>query len=91
VSTESLPNVLDPLLPFLHFSGDLSNPSDVLSAVGAFLSDAVDTIGQFSLSMYKFELKDGVRTVELNSFSQTFAAEKKSAKVRRKNVAENKV
>ena len=84
VSTESLPNVLEPLLPFIHFDGHLTSPSDVFSVIGAFLSDAVDIIGQFSLSMYRFELKDGVKIVELENFTLgSTVVDKKKLKVRR--------
>ena len=93
MSTESLPNVIEPLLPFIHFNGKLTNPSDLLFAVGAFLSDAIETIGQFSLSMYRFELKDGVKIVELNYTLSSSASSKlkKQTKTAEKKLAANKV
>ena len=91
MSTESLPNVLEPLLPVIHFDGQLTSPSDVLSVIGSFLSDAMDIIGQFSLSMYKFELKDGVKIVELESFTLGSSLDLNKPKVRRGRLAENKV
>ena len=81
-----MPNLAEPLLPFIHFSGHLTNPSELFHVVGAFLSDAVDTVGQFSLSMYKFELKDGVKDVELDNFG-----DKKRPKSKPRRLAENKV
>ena len=65
VSTESLPNFVEPLLPFIHFEGKVTNPSDLMWAIMSFMSDAIDILGQFSLSVYKFELLDGVKIVEL--------------------------
>ena len=79
---------MEPLLPFIHFSGHLSSPSEVFHVVGAFLSDALDTVGQFSLSMYKFELKDGVKVVELASDN---FGDKKRQKSRNRRLPENKV
>ena len=86
ISTENLPDLAEPLLPFIHFSGHLSSPSEVLHVVGAFLSDCLDTVGQFSLSMYKFELKDGVKVVELENFG-----DKKRQKLKSRRLEESKV
>ncbi len=41
--------------------------TDLLLAIASFFSDSIEIIGQFSLSMYKFELLDGVKIVELNN------------------------
>jgi len=66
--------------------------TDLLSAIASFFSDSIEIIGQFSLSMYKFELLDGVKIVELNntllssnlpkkSSSQQFKAKKQPKKL----------
>jgi hypothetical protein len=65
MSTEALPDIFEPILPFLHFNGKLSS-SDLMHYTATFLTDMIHVIGLFSLAMYKFELNDSVKIVDLN-------------------------
>ena len=65
MSTEAMPDIFEPFLPFIHFSGKLS-PSDLIHYSTTFVGDMINVIGLFSLAMYKFELNDSVKIVDLN-------------------------
>jgi len=65
LSTESLPDIFEPALPFIHFDGEIS-ATDLIHFTATFVSDVVNVIGLFSLAMYKFELNENVKIVDLD-------------------------
>lgn len=88
LSSEALPDIFEPFLPLIHLNEKFS-PTDLMHLTGAFVADVINVIGLFSLAMYKFELNDKVKVVDLNYTLPSTPIGSHQAKIRHKTT--NKV